>query len=140
MLRTFRKSIIPQYPDYEYHVILSYDSDVFEFSRKPLVDWDSVVKELKQSGAANVEQVKAVRSIEDWFLYDTEGLRKFLHLPGRFQMKGYSGQKGLEELFRKAKRTYIKGSACRGLVEALDMSVIIGRIRTEIQKLEKELI
>ena len=95
---------------------------------------------LKQSGAANVEQVKAVRSIEDWFLYDTEGLRKFLHLPGRFQMTGYSGQKGLEELFRKAKRTYIKGSACRGLVEALDMSVIIGRIRSEIQKLEKELI
>ena len=97
VLRTFRKSIIPQYPGYEYHVILSYDSDVFEFSRKPLVDWDSVVKELKQSGAANVEQVKAVRSIEDWFLYDTEGLRKFLHLPGRFQMTGYSGQKGLEE-------------------------------------------
>ena len=44
-----------------------------------------------------MEQVKAVRSIEDWFLYDTEGLRKFLHLPSKFQMKGYSGQKGLEE-------------------------------------------
>ena len=122
VVRTFRKSIIPQYPGYEYHVILSYDSDVFEFSRKPQVDLDSVVKELKQSGAVNVEQVKAVRSIEDWFLYDTEGLRKFLHLPSKFQMKGYSGQKGLEELFRKAKRTYIKGSACKGLVDALDMS------------------
>ena len=48
------------------NTMFSYDSDVFEFSRKPLVDWDSVVKELKQSGAANVEQVRAVRSIGDW--------------------------------------------------------------------------
>ena len=72
VLRTFRKSIIPQYPGYEYHVILSYDSDVFEFSRKPLVDWDSVVKELKQSGVSDAEQVKAVRPAEDWFLYETE--------------------------------------------------------------------
>ena len=85
-----------------------------------------------------MEQVKAVRSIEDWFLYDTEGLRKFLHLPGRFQMKGYSGQKGLEELFRKAKRTYIKGSACDELIKALDMSVIISHIGTEIKEIEDE--
>ena len=54
-------------------------------------------------------------------------------------MKGYSGQKGLEELFRKAKRTYIKGSACKGLIDALDISVIAGRIRSGIQP-QKELI
>ncbi|MEE3393846.1 MAG: hypothetical protein VZR23_09285 [Lachnospiraceae bacterium] len=140
VLRIFENRIIPQYPGYEYHVVLCYDSDVFEFSRKPPVDWNSVVRALKSAGVKKVEQVRAVRSIEDWFLCDLEGLRSFLHLPKKFSMTGYTGQKGLEQLFRKANRTYIKGTECRGLVDALDISVIVGKIRSEITKIEQELI
>lgn len=138
-VRIFQKCIIPKNHNCEYHVFLCYDSDVFELSRKPQVDWDSVGNGLMQAGAASVEQVIAVRSIEDWFLYDKAGLRKFLKLPGNFQMNGYSGQNGLKDLFKKARRVYIKGRECKGLVEALDMQVIVNSISSEIEELKKEL-
>lgn len=137
--RIFEKMILPQYPGFEYHVFLCYDTDAFEFSRKPPVNWATVVKALKAAGASQVQQVRAVHSIEDWFLYDSEGLKKFLHLPRKFSMTGYAGQKGLEQLFRKANRTYIKGRECKGLVDALDIEIIINQIRPEVDKIEKEM-
>ena len=137
--RIFENSVKKQYPDYTYKVVLCYDSDVFEFSRKPPVDWDEVTKALLGKGANDVRLVKAVTSIEDWFLYDLEGLRKFLKLPKKFKMTGYKGQKGLVQLFLKAKKTYIKGSRCNGLIEALDLNVILPKIESEIANILEEL-
>ena len=54
-------------------------------------------------------------------------------------MNGYSGQNGLKDLFQKARHVYIKGGACKELIDALDMSVIVKGISSEIQELEKEL-
>ena len=139
-VRIFLKSIMPKYPNCECHAFLCYDTDAFELRQKPPVNWNSVAKALKQAGAKKVGQVKARQSIEDWFLYDKAGLRKFLKLPGNFQMNGYSGQNGLKDIFKKARRVYIKGGACKELIDALDMSVIVKGISSEIQELEKELI
>lgn len=130
--RIFENSVKSQYPGHDYKIVLCYDSDVFEFSRKPPVDWNEVTKALYEKGANDVRLVKAVTSIEDWFLYDIEGVRNFLKLPKKFKMTGYKGQKGLEQLFLKAKKTYIKGRRCNGLIEALDIDVIIPRIDDEI--------
>lgn len=135
--RIFENSVRKQYPDHDYKVVLCYDSDVFEFSRKPPVDWDEVTKALCEKGADDVRLVKAVTSIEDWFLYDIEGLRKFLKLPKKFKMTGYKGYKGLAKLFLKAKKTYIKGVRCNGLIEALDLDVIIPKIDSEIVKISE---
>lgn len=135
--RIFENSVRKQYPDHDYKVVLCYDSDVFEFSRKPPVDWDEVTKALCEKGADDVRLVKAVTSIEDWFLYDIEGLRKFLKLPMKFKMTGYKGYKGLAKLFLKAKKTYIKGVRCNGLIEALDLDVIIPKIDSEIVKISE---
>ena len=55
----------------------------------------------------------------------------------KFKLTGYKGLKGLEQLFLKADRTYIKGVHCRGLVDALDMEVICPKIKGEIEGLEK---
>ena len=133
--RIFEKTIKVQYPGCKYKIALCYDSDVFEFSRKPPVDWAEITKLLKSKGADEVRLVKAVRSIEDWFLYDLEGLRKFLKLPKKSKMTGYTGQKGLEKLFLKANKTYIKGVRCNGLIEALDLDVIIPKIENEINQI-----
>lgn len=135
--RIFENSVKKQYPGHNYKVVLCYDSDVFEFSRKPPVDWDEVTKALHEKGADDVRLVKAVTSIEDWFLYDIEGLRKFLKLPKKFKMIGYKGQKGLAQLFLKAKKTYIKGVRCNGLIEALDLDVIIPNIESEIANISE---
>ena len=135
--RIFEKSVISKNPSAEHKVVVCYDSDVFEFSRKPPVDWPAVTKALKARGAREVRQVKAVTSIEDWFLYDPEGLRSYLKLPKKIKMTGYKGQKGLEQLFLKANKTYIKGIKCEGLVNALSLEVILPIIEKEISNLSR---
>ncbi|MBQ9240361.1 MAG: hypothetical protein IJ164_03360 [Duodenibacillus sp.] len=130
--RIFEKRVKPKYRDARIKVGLCYDSDVFEFSQHPPVDWDVVVKNLKERGAAEVLQIVAKTSIEDWFLKDPHGLRKFLRLSQKTRVENFRGCKGLQELFRKAGKVYVKGSSCKGLVEHLDMSVIAPAIAEEI--------
>lgn len=130
--RIFEKRIKKDYPGYQYDVILCYDTDVFEFAKKPPIDWPEVIKELKNKGANRVSRVQAQKSIEDWFFYDVEGLRTYLKLSKKIKMAGYTGTKGLESLFNKGNRTYIKGTRCEGLVKALDIEVILPHICSEI--------
>ena len=130
--RIFKNNIVSKYKNAIYRIVLCYDSDVFEFSRKPPVEWKKVITQLKNGGANEVKQIQAITSIEDWFLYDTEGLRSFLKLPRDFRMTGYKGQKGLEQLFRRANKTYIKGAGCNGLIAALHFDTILPVISKEI--------
>ena len=132
--RIFEKRIKVDYPpeEYRYHVFLCYDTDVFEYAKKPPVDWSKVIKMLKELGAYEVIRVEAKTSIEDWFLLDIEGLRSFLKIPRKVKISGYKGQNGLRQLFLKANRTYIKGIRCAGLVDALDMNVIFPEICGQI--------
>lgn len=132
--RIFEKRIKVDYPpeEYRYHVFLCYDTDVFEYAKKPPVDWSKVIKMLKELGAHEVLRVEAKTSIEDWFLLDIEGLRSFLKIPRKVKLSGYKGQNGLRQLFLKANRTYIKGIRCAGLVDALDMNVIFPEICGQI--------
>lgn len=62
-----------------------------------------------------------------------EGLRSFLKIAKRTRLDHYKGQKGLEQLFLKANRTYIKGVRCSGLVDALHMETIVPHIQDEIK-------
>jgi len=135
--RVFLYSVKPKYTNCLHKVALCYDTDAFQFSRKPPVEWNAVVSDLKNKGVAEVCLVKAETSIEDWFLYDMEGLRNFLKLPKRFKLTGYKGLKGLQQLFLKAGRTYIKGTHCKGLIDTLDMAVIYPKIKKSVEGLEK---
>ncbi len=132
--RTFAKSVKRDYPadQYFYKVFLCYDTDVFEYAKKPPVDWHKVIAVLKKEGADELYQIEAKSSIEDWFLYDVEGIRNYLKLPKTFKMSGYKGQEGLKQLFRKANKTYIKGIRCADLVENLDMNKIFPKICDQI--------
>ena len=132
--RIFEKRIKVDYPpeEYRYHIFLCYDTDVFEYAKKPPVDWPKVIKMLKELGAHEVLRVEAKTLIEDWFLLDIEGLRSFLKIPRKVKLSGYKGQNGLRQLFLKANRTYIKGIRCAGLVDALDMNVIFPEICGQI--------
>ena len=134
--RTFEKKIKVEYPpaDYFYKVLLCYDTDVFRFAKKPPVDWDQVERMLYVSGATEVYHIKANASIEDWFLYDLEGIRKFLQAPKNDKIEGYKGQAGLERLFVKYNKTYIKGSKCSGLVDKLNMNIIFPKVCGEIRE------
>lgn len=119
--RIFEKRIKIDYPDYKYIIALCYDTDVFEYSRKPSVDWNKVTKLLKEKGADQIQQVCANKSIEDWFLLDKDGLRKFLNIPTNVKISGYQGQKGIVKLFKSANKTYAKGTPCKGLIDSLNI-------------------
>lgn len=88
-LRKFIKQVKTKYDnDCEFTVVLCSDTDVFEFASKPPVKWNEVKKELEANGAKKVIHVQAKRSIEDWFLYDLEGILKFLRLAKNTKVSG----------------------------------------------------
>lgn len=70
VLRIFEKRIKNKYPNGEFYVALCYDQDVFEMGKNPPVNWQEVKKAFLNSDASEVRLIKAVHSVEDWFLYD----------------------------------------------------------------------
>lgn len=130
-LRIFNKRIKNKYPDYVYEVMFCYDTDVFEFANKPPINWKEITTGFESCGAI-VHHVRAKSCIEDWFLLDPVGICSYLRLSKKLTLKGYHGNNGLQNLFRKANKVYIKGNACKGLVQALNMSSILPEICKEV--------
>lgn len=126
VLRIFEKRIKGKYPNGEFYVALCYDQDIFEIGRNPPVDWQEVKKAFLNSGAKEVHLIKAVRSIEDWFLCDAEGIiLQYLRLPANTRLPSGSGYQRIKELFKRAGRVYIKGKSNGNFVQALDIEKIL---------------
>lgn len=137
--RVFTKEIKPKYPDMDFVIILCYDTDVFEFSAKPPIRWNEVEKDLKEAGAIDIIHIKAKSSIEDWFLVDEVGVKKFLRISQKEKSSKSRGVEKLQDLFKKAKRVYIKGSKVDGFIEKLSMEKIMKQICKEINPLCNQL-
>lgn len=134
--RVFEQSIKKQYPDHEYHVLLCYDTDVFELGKKPPVDWQKVTRLLLRHGVTSVHEIRARKSIEDWFLYDIEGICSYLKLKPKDIKGTFRGTAGLQQLFKKGHKLYIKGSSCDELIQALDIEKIMRHIEDEIKEIK----
>ena len=106
-LRKFAKEIKPKYTDdCVFTTVLCSDTDVFDFASKPPIKWNDVKKELESNGASKIIHVQAKRSIEDWFLYDTEGILGFLRLNKNTKISGKSGYDKLQRLYKQANKVY----------------------------------
>lgn len=125
VLRIFEKRIKKKYPNGEFYVALCYDQDVFEMGKNPPVNWQEVKRSFLDSGAKDVRLIKAVHSVEDWFLCDTEGIFQYLHLPENTKLPGGNGYERLKALFKRGKKIYIKGKTSGNFVQALDMEKIL---------------
>ena len=137
--RIFEKKIKKDYPgnSYEYKVFLSYDTDIFEFARKPSVNWKAVISLLKSLGADEVHEIKAKSSIEDWFLCDRDGIRLFLNISQSADVSKGNGLTGLKTLYKNANKTYVKGLKSTGLVDSLNLNLILPQICHQIHTLCK---
>ena len=138
--RIFLKEVLPKVEGYQIIVALCYDTDVFGYVQRPKINWKEVEKLLKNDGAHKVLHIKAEKSIEDWFLIDKEGIRRFLKLSSDIEPQGSNGYEKLKYLFKKANKIYAKkGREVNGLVQALDIGLISRGVTKGLDLLYKEL-
>ena len=121
-------------------VCCSYDTDVFEARNPLMVDWNKLRKKVNRMGIEQFVQLGIKSSIEDWLLYDMEGICRYLNLATQPKsLKGSNGNAKLNDLFSKAKKTYQKGYQAKELVAALDLSVIRSKNSIILSPLEEAL-
>lgn len=135
-LRKYR-NLAQKNPGKEINLFLCIDSDVFALEKKPPINRKKVQQELLDAGAHSVTYIMAKYSIEDWFLSDLEGICKFLHIPATTKRPSGNGQDALKALFHKVSKVYTKGTNVAGLVEKLDIDLIIQTHCRELKPLCK---
>ena len=106
-------------------VCCSYDTDIFEVKQPQIVKWDAIEKSVKRMGIDEFIRIGVKSSIEDWILDDVQGVCNFLRLKQvTSSLNGMNGYQKLLDLFKKARKTYKKGYAAKGLIDTLDMGII----------------
>lgn len=139
-LRKFVKEIKPKYDaDCEFTIVLCSDTDVFDFASRPPIKWNDVKKELIDNGASKIIHIQAKRSIEDWFLYDIEGILKFLRLSKNTSVSGKNGYDKLQRLYKQANKVYYKGIQSNGMIGRLDIEKIAASVKDQLAPLYQAL-
>lgn len=139
-LRKFTKEIKTKYDDdCEFTIVLCSDTDVFDFAPKPPIKWDEVKKELLANGASKIIHVQAKKSIEDWFLYDLDGILGFLRLGKNIKVSGKNGYDKLQRLYKQANKVYYKGIQSNGMIGRLDIEKIADAVKDQLNHLYKAL-
>lgn len=137
-LRKFNK-LKTKYPNTKIHVFLCIDSDVFELAKKPPFDRNVLPKDLQEAGAEKVQYIIAKKSIEQWFLYDLDGVLSFLRLPKTTKVPSGNGQEALKKLFKKANKLYVKGNKTEGFIAKLNITTIMQKCCNSLKPLCKSL-
>jgi hypothetical protein len=136
--------IIPNAKEKELRIVAvccCYDTDVFEFSERPPVNWKSVKSIVNSLGIKNFIEVKVDHMLEDWLLDDIDGLCTYLKLesstihPG--DLPGKNGYEKIQNLFRRAKKVYLKGDAAKRIMDNLDFAKIRAKRQKRLSVLEK---
>lgn len=116
-------------------VFCAFDTDVFEFAKKPPTNWSIVEKKVKSLGIDKFHLIKARSMIEDWFLKDLNGICKYLKIKAPKKVEGTSGLQKIKKLYDLGGKIYLKGSE-KNLISNLDFLKIRNSIDNELQDLE----
>jgi len=131
--------ILPKYEPEDISVVCCYDTDVFDLGKKPPTNWNIVRKQLKSLGINDFTEIKAVKMIEDWFLYDINGLCNFLKIKVPKKLKGKDAYEKMKKLFKVGNKIYQKGSNSHRFVSNLNISTIRNSVSSQLKKLEKKI-
>ena len=96
-------------------------------------------KSLYDLGADRIIKIIANRCIEDFFLLDIEGIRRYLRLARNQIPKSKKSLDLLEQMFKNAGKQYFKGEKVTDFVNSLDISKIASNICRQISYLCSEL-
>lgn len=120
-------------------VFCCYDTDVFELGKKPPTNWKIVRGKLKELGINSFFEIKAEKMIEDWFIYDLEGICKSLNTK-LTKTKGKNGLTIMKEVFKNCKKpkVYQKGSYTHNFLSDINIEKIRNSLSEIFTDLEKE--
>jgi hypothetical protein len=135
----YKGEICRDYPNCKHEIFLAYDTDVFELAQKPPVDWVKVEKELKTSGAVSVTHLKAEKMIEDWLIFDLDGICSALKIKKPGKLDAISGHEKMKKLFKNANRVYQKGFSMKDFIPKLSMQKITTGVYTTLSCLKDSL-
>ena len=118
-------------------VCCSYDTDVFEYAERPVVDWNKVEREVKKLGISEFCHVRVEQMMEDWLLDDLAGICAFLKLKkAPIPLAGGTGYQKMQTLFKRANKIYLKGNSIAPMMASIDMSVIRHQRQSSLARLE----
>ena len=118
-------------------VCCSYDTDVFEYAERPVVDWNKVEREVKKLGIREFCHVRVEQMMEDWLLDDLAGICAFLKLKkAPIPLAGETGYQKMQNLFKRANKLYLKGNSITPMMTSIDMNVIRQQRQSALARLE----
>lgn len=118
-------------------VCCSYDTDVFEYAERPVVDWNKVEREVKKLGIREFCHVRVEQMMEDWLLDDMAGICAYLKLKKVPEsLSGETGYQKMQSLFKRANKIYLKGNSIAPMLASIDMSVIRQQRQMSLARLE----
>jgi hypothetical protein len=118
-------------------VCCSYDTDVFEFAERPVVDWGKVEREVKRLGIEEFCQIRVKSMIEDWLLDDMDGICRYLRLSPVQKLVGTSGYVKIQQLFKCANKVYLKGISIKAFIDDIDLAIIQNHRKQMLMELER---
>lgn len=127
---------------YHYHAFMCIDTDVLDsspnpakFCQKPPINEEDTKKSIEERDGIP-HFIKAVHSIEDWFLEDPNGIKKYLGISKFPKLSNnQSGAEKLTVLFKTGNKVYTKGTSCKNFVDYLDINLILSNHSTDFNDL-----
>ncbi len=135
-IRKINVEVKSLFPDYIINAFFCYDTDSFEYSKRPPVNWKDVERQFKSNGI-RCYHIKAKQSIESWFLKDKESVCRYLGIPAGSKVEGRSDYNRLTSLFKKGNRVYVKGKNKKAeeFISCLNINKIMGQVCDHLEPL-----
>ncbi|WP_024859100.1 hypothetical protein [Ruminococcus albus] len=125
-----------------FHAFMCIDTDVLDSAQKParfrknppINENDTKQTIINKGGIPHF--IKAVYSIEDWFLEDSKGIITYLKIDNIPKFKNNSsGAEKLADIFRCGQKVYTKGGKSEGFIECLDIEQILNNHLDDFKEL-----
>ena len=142
MLAKFKIEICnnSEYSKYEKIVCFCYDKDDFKKTNtNPPINRDKMKKDFYDCGASKIIEIVADDMIEDFFLIDIQGIIKLLKLGKKYKIPQKESLDLLKQMYKDGNKIYSKGTKAEGLVDALNMDIILSKICCQLSLLCMEL-
>lgn len=105
-------------------ICLIYDTDAFEYQKKPPISIDRV-KKISEANNCGFFEIPIEHNVEDMIVFSKKEILNYLRLPSNYIIpKDISGLNLLKKMHKDAGKYYVKGNKSEELLKCLDYSSI----------------